>query len=154
MRLVVLVSVFLAGFILPIESGGVSLRKSRQKNIATWKGPGCGGPLSHETVSIVHEGKNREFLIKVPSRLCSQDANQKPLFFPVIFALHCFGCTAELEMQRFERATEYFIVVAPQGIDMSWNAIDCWLKLFFSRSFRFGYTSKVVDLLVILQRER
>eukprot|EP01006_Ploeotia_vitrea_P028577 TRINITY_DN61253_c0_g1_i2.p1 TRINITY_DN61253_c0_g1~~TRINITY_DN61253_c0_g1_i2.p1 ORF type:complete len:394 (+),score=17.66 TRINITY_DN61253_c0_g1_i2:80-1183(+) len=67
--------------------------------------------------------KERSFLVYMPPELCPQFTNGT-LQAPLLMAIHCFGCTAGHEFQKFKNVAETFgmILVVPIGTQSSWNA--------------------------------
>ena len=103
----------------------------------------CGEPY---TIKMTYDSTERELLMYIPSTLCDQDEfkdhiNKKLdnkdnpfdpslnhiITLPMMIAIHCFGCMADNEMSKWKSFAEEFtfILIAPQGIESSWNADEC-----------------------------
>eukprot|EP01060_Flectonema_neradi_P001948 TRINITY_DN11197_c0_g1_i3.p1 TRINITY_DN11197_c0_g1~~TRINITY_DN11197_c0_g1_i3.p1 ORF type:complete len:293 (+),score=39.48 TRINITY_DN11197_c0_g1_i3:874-1752(+) len=73
---------------------------------------------------ITLAGRKATYLIN-----CGQEEEGVPIEKrPMIVALHCFGCYSFLELDRYQSILKSFgkvILVAPDGIGQSWNAVEC-----------------------------
>eukprot|EP00667_Euglena_gracilis_P011120 EG_transcript_11346 len=65
----------------------------------------------------------REYHIYLPRSVC--DTRQE--YAPMLLAIHCFGCNAANEEQKYIPVAEEFgfVLVTPEGIGESWNARYC-----------------------------
>ena len=76
---------------------------------------------------------NRSYLLYIPNIICDKQSSSaaggdiQPTTLPLVFAIHCFGCSATIMYNSFaQHANEHNVVlVAPEGIKNSWNARDC-----------------------------
>ena len=94
----------------------------------------CGEPF---IVSLDHDGITRESLIYIPTMLCHDEqlsnlknqelALQKPLTLPLLVAIHCFGGGPGLRITNWRSFAEEFtfILMAPKGVQTSWNGDQC-----------------------------
>ena len=102
----------------------------------------CGDAYS---ITLTYDSTEREVLMYIPTVLCDQDKfsdhvnnkldNKDNLFdpsthiltLPMLISIHCLGCSANMEMEKWKSFAEEFtfIVIAPQGIKRSWNADAC-----------------------------
>ena len=91
-----------------LECGATARHTLLSRNFSPWASV-SGGP-----------SVQREYLIRPPARRCD-----RPM--PLLVLVHCFGCTAELEIAKFEAAADKFgmALLAPQGIGHSFNAPHC-----------------------------
>ena len=62
---------------------------------------------------------------------------------------HCFGCTAELEIAKFEAAADKFgmALLAPQGIGHSFNAPHCCGPARDRRLDDVGFIDRLIDVM-------
>lgn len=75
---------------------------------------------------------SRSYLLHLPSIICNEQNNSNagdnlPTTLPLVFAIHCFGCSAMTMYTPFaQHANEHnLVLVAPEGVKNSWNARDC-----------------------------
>jgi len=75
---------------------------------------------------------NRSYFLHIPTSICNEQKNSiagdnLPPTLPLVFAIHCFGCSAMTMYTSFaQHANEHnFVLVAPEGIKHSWNARHC-----------------------------
>ena len=79
--------------------------------------PSCGKVTQHVI-------GNRKFLLRLPGHAtCNEPAH--PL--PVAVLIHCYGCDAFMEIDKFAAAADRlgFGLAAPEGIERSFNAPSC-----------------------------
>ena len=64
----------------------------------------------------------REYILRPPLEPCRPTA---PL--PLMVLIHCFGCDAASEIQKYSEAADAhgFVLAAPEGHQNSWNAPHC-----------------------------
>ena len=64
----------------------------------------------------------REYILRPPLEPCRPTA---PL--PLMVLIHCFGCDAASEIQKYSEAADAhgFVLAAPEGYQNSWNAPHC-----------------------------
>ena len=81
-----------------LECGATARHTLLSRNFSPWASV-SGGP-----------SVQREYLIRPPARRCN-----RPM--PLLVLVHCFGCTAELEIAKFEAAADKFgmALLAPHG---------------------------------------
>ena len=80
----------------------------------------CGQP-SHYSLTI-EGGHERHYYLRPPKACSIKDV------FPLLLLVHCYGCTAKHELDKYsEAADKYgFALAVPKGIASSWNAApDC-----------------------------
>lgn len=77
---------------------------------------------------------NRTYFLYFPSILCKQQQNESNVVgdnhqlstLPLIFAIHCFGCSADAMFSFAQHSDDHnAILVIPEGIQHSWNARYC-----------------------------
>lgn len=75
---------------------------------------------------------NRSYFIYFPTIICNEqnsstDVGDNLPTLPLVFAIHCFGCSAATMFPSFiQHANEHnFVLVVPEGINHSWNARHC-----------------------------
>lgn len=76
----------------------------------------CGTPVRSEL-------QGREFEFYLPAGLCDGRLAAAPL----LVLIHCFGCTASLEIAKFAAAADAFgfALLAPEGYKRSFNSPSC-----------------------------
>jgi poly(3-hydroxybutyrate) depolymerase len=92
----------------------------------------CGEKLHRQwTMPGVDCGKDceREYVFYVPSSACrspSEAQAEIAISLPLVFAIHCFGCTPKTMMHWVDVAETYqFVLAIPKGIRSSFNAQHC-----------------------------
>jgi poly(3-hydroxybutyrate) depolymerase len=74
---------------------------------------------------------NRSYFLHFPTIICkeqnSSTAGDSLPTLPLVFAIHCFGCSAMTMFPSFiQHSNEHnFVLVVPEGIKNSWNARHC-----------------------------
>ena len=75
---------------------------------------------------------SRSYLLHLPTIICNEQnssiaGDHLPTTLPLVFAIHCFGCSAMTMYTSFaQHANEHnLVLVAPEGVKNSWNARDC-----------------------------
>jgi len=65
----------------------------------------------------------REYILRAPLEPCRPYG--APL--PLMVLIHCFGCDAAAEIQKYSEAADAhgFVLAAPEGYQNSWNAPHC-----------------------------
>ena len=78
--------------------------------------PACGKTT---TVTLGARG----FILRAPLEPCRPSG--APL--PLMVLIHCFGCDAAAEIQKYSEAADAhgFVLAAPEGYQNSWNAPHC-----------------------------
>ena len=71
---------------------------------------------------LTHGGLSREYFIRPPREPCNPQSK-----LPLLVLIHCYGCTAEIELRKYARAADAhgFALAVPEGYDSSWNAPHC-----------------------------
>lgn len=103
----------------------------------------------------------RVYHVYIPSRVCSSMSDninasigsgssviaaEDMGTLPLVFAVHCLGCTADV-MDRFEEVAEsfQFILVRPVGISRSWNAKYCCGPALKKNVDDFGFFNLIME---------
>ena len=77
------------------------------------------------TVGCMEEYCNRSYLLYLPCTDQKQDQEAVQVV-PLLFAIHCYGCTANTMKHWHKEAEQYgFALVIPQGIHAAFNAKVC-----------------------------
>ena len=97
------------------------------------------------THTLLHGGIRREYILYIPKTLCRSVAHGDAL--PLVVAAHCFGCTAAVELATLKdvAAERGFIVVAPEGVAQSWNALECCGEALARGLDDVGFIASVVE---------
>jgi len=67
---------------------------------------------------------DRQYYLYLPSAACDNSTTIGTL--PLVFAVHCLGCSAETMMHWTEIAEQYhFVLAMPEGLQSSFNAQHC-----------------------------
>jgi poly(3-hydroxybutyrate) depolymerase len=86
----------------------------------------CGESISRSltmTGECIDNDCERTFHLYIPNSLC---ANDQADILPLVFAIHCLGCTGSTMMHWIDEAEKFnFVLVIPEGIQGSWNARYC-----------------------------
>lgn len=89
----------------------------------------CGSTLQNITVPGTGDSEpslQRSYYQYLPTSLCGDQADDVDTVLPLVFVVHCFGCTAENMLFWQQVAERYnFVMVVPQGIERSFNARYC-----------------------------
>lgn len=80
--------------------------------------------------AIFYKGLNRTALVYVPRSVCDAQVAAQLLYsavIPLVVNIHCYGCTAQNAIEGMkDQAEKYgFAILAPRGVNNSWNARDC-----------------------------
>ena len=98
----------------------------------------CGTTQTHQ---LIHDNIEREVFLYIPSILCNEtafaeklerknisfDPSQHQMTLPMLVSLHYFNGAGQYEIDGWKSLSEelLFILVAPNGIEHSWNADQC-----------------------------
>ncbi|KAL3796934.1 hypothetical protein HJC23_000687 [Cyclotella cryptica] len=100
---------------------------------------------------------HRTFYLYLPQIVCldgksSNETVDEIGTLPVTFVVHCYGCNSESVMTSFlpYANTHKSIIVAPEGIQRSFNALDCCGYALSSKIDDVGFFS---EILVTLEKE-
>ena len=93
--------------------------------------------------ALLHDGMQRSYTLFVPSTVCAAARESVPL----VVALHCLGCTASVELAKLRGAAaeHQFILLAPEGIGRSWNALECCGEALARKVDDVGFVTAAVD---------
>jgi poly(3-hydroxybutyrate) depolymerase len=93
--------------------------------------------------ALLHDGIQRSYTIFVPSTVCAAARESVPL----LVALHCLGCDASVELDKLRgvAAEHQFILLAPEGIGRSWNALECCGEALARKVDDVGFVSAAVE---------
>ncbi len=110
--------------------------------------------------SCMEASCEREYYLYIPTKVCSSisgissDKSSNVIgpedttvgLLPLVFAVHCLGCTANA-MVKFEEVAErfQFILVRPVGIARSWNAKYCCGKALKDNVDDVGFFNSIID---------
>ena len=98
----------------------------------------------------------RTYFLYIPSSLCSspdttngdeaQAADLQSDTVPIVFVLHCFGCTAKTMMHMTKISDTYsFVMVIPEGISSSWNSKYCCGYALDNGIDDVGFLSRIIE---------
>lgn len=97
---------------------------------------------------------SRSYLLHLPSIICNEQSNitagdNLPTTLPLVFAIHCFGCSAMTMYTSFaQHANEHnLVIVAPEGVKNSWNARDCCGYALDNQLDDIGFLSNIQSVL-------
>jgi poly(3-hydroxybutyrate) depolymerase len=69
---------------------------------------------------------DRSYYLYVPPSKCSGEEEDDDDILPLVFAIHCFGCSYKQMLHWEAVAADFnFVLVIPEGIRNSWNAKYC-----------------------------
>ena len=85
--------------------------------------PACGNTVRRTCSDSNCSWPQRSYLLRMPSH----DRCTAGLPLPVALAIHCFGCSENMEITKFAAAADRqgIALVAPAGMHHSWNAPHC-----------------------------
>lgn len=90
----------------------------------------------------------RTYYLYIPLSLCSDDDAVVPASdtVPLVFAVHCLGCTAQNMMHLTKIADSYaFVMVIPEGLSSSWNSKYCCGYALDNNVDDVGFLAAVID---------
>jgi polyhydroxybutyrate depolymerase len=112
-------------------------------NNTTPSSNGCGKSTSDGSRSLMHDGRQREFDVRLPA---GYDANNPT---PVVLNFHGRNSSASQQVWISEMDSvadrENFIVVYPSGVASTWNADLCCGTAQTSNIDDVGFVSKMLD---------
>ena len=119
---------------MSLESPSISISASNALNITKQ----CGTTQIHH---LMHDNIEREVILYIPSILCNEtafaeklnrsnisfDPLQNQTVLPMMINLHWYSGSAQRAISTWQSLAEEltFILVAPNGIEHSWNADQC-----------------------------
>ena len=99
------------------------------------------GQLSLRSVTVEGSQYERQYYLRPPKACSIKDT------FPLLVLLHCYGCTAKHELDKYAQAADAygFALAVPRGIASSWNAApDCCGPAMRSGLDDVGFVDRVV----------
>eukprot|EP00516_Mucochytrium_quahogii_P001386 CAMPEP_0203764876 /NCGR_PEP_ID=MMETSP0098-20131031/18103_1 /ASSEMBLY_ACC=CAM_ASM_000208 /TAXON_ID=96639 /ORGANISM=" , Strain NY0313808BC1" /LENGTH=334 /DNA_ID=CAMNT_0050661077 /DNA_START=2732 /DNA_END=3736 /DNA_ORIENTATION=- len=98
-------------------------------------------------------GRNlkRQVFIYIPQSVCDRvDANGNIKVSPAVVVFHCYGCSGNKQSRMFLQQSEEYgmVVIAPEGLQHSWNAHECCGYALENSIDDIGFVEKVVNMLI------
>jgi poly(3-hydroxybutyrate) depolymerase len=101
----------------------LGLRRSTTDDNDDWK---CGEPTKRQLVmEDCISDCERNYVLYLPQSQAACDISKEDTL-PLVFAVHCLGCTPDVMMHWTEVADEFsFVLVIPEGLERSFNGQNC-----------------------------
>ena len=110
----------------------------------------CNTPIKRDiTISECKENNlddcNRSYYEIFPTALCEEQLLlQMPTTLPLVFAIHCFGCSATTMFSLIQYADEHnLVLIVPEGVNHSWNARYCCGYALDNKLDDIGFIAKI-----------
>lgn len=89
----------------------------------------------------------RTYHLYIPTQLCVSNSSTQDIgSLPLVFAVHCLGCTADSMIKWDQIAEEFnFILVRPEGKGSSWNARYCCGYALKNKLDDVGFFAQIID---------
>jgi poly(3-hydroxybutyrate) depolymerase len=84
--------------------------------------------FEQKLIDLPKSGNSRVYHIYIPATIIDSSLLRiKKQEIPMIVAMHCYGCGVATMFDTYQSLADTygFILIIPEGLQFSWNAIEC-----------------------------